>query len=133
MASCGLSVSGNEPASPYLAAEGACVSSVLAVLNLLHLLTQGGTIASTVLANNSDLLGVTSHCYQAVRNEQEEAKVRSRSALLHMTSIPFIQPLRHSPARRDREKAASSRALRHHSMQSKEEHQGPAEHTIPNH
>lgn len=43
------------------ATEGASVLGVLAYLNLLHHLPEGGTITGPIFAHDSDLLGAFSH------------------------------------------------------------------------
>merc|ERR1719158_40141 len=59
----GLAVpdAGGVAADGGLAAEGAGVLGVLRNLHLLDLLTQGGTVASTVLAGHADLLRALGH------------------------------------------------------------------------
>jgi hypothetical protein len=44
-----------------LAAEGASITSVLADLHLLHLLSQRGTVTSTIFTGHADLLGALGH------------------------------------------------------------------------
>ena len=41
----------------HLSAKGACISSVLRDFHLFDLLTQGGTITSTVFTGDADFLG----------------------------------------------------------------------------
>jgi len=56
-----------------LAAEHASVLGVLGDLDLLDLLTQRGTIASTVLADNTDLLRSLSHFSElCLRNQPND-------------------------------------------------------------
>jgi hypothetical protein len=61
LAGAALPDANHRPLDGVLAAERARVGGVLGDLDLLDLLTQRGTVAGTVLADDPDLSGATSH------------------------------------------------------------------------
>ena len=63
-----------------LAAESAGVSRVLSDLRLLGDLTEGGTITCSVLANDSDLLGVLCHlCKVRLKKKKKKIKYKKKT------------------------------------------------------
>lgn len=63
LAGLALPDSGRLPLDVGLSAEGARVLAVLSDFDLLHELTEGSSVADSVLSGNSNLLRAFSHCF----------------------------------------------------------------------